>query len=100
MLESKVQCPGPVQCPKVQSSWPRTKLWTLDFSSRFLNFLDPALHVKVLFGNIVVLAFENLFKATHGIRHRHLFAFASGEHLRDGKRLTEETLNLSGAEDR
>ena len=47
-----------------------------------------------------MFAFENFFEALDRFRHRHLFAFATGKDLRDGKGLAEETLDFARAVER
>src|SRR4030095_6586660 len=63
------------------------------------DLLDAALHVKVVFRDIVVLAVEDLLERAHRVPDRHLPSFASREHLRRAERLAEETLNLARTED-
>ena len=66
-------------------------------SAHCCDLLDPALHVEVAFGHIVVLAVEDLLEAADGVGDRHLPALAAGEHLRRAERLAEEPLNLARA---
>src|SRR5215472_5036538 len=70
----------------------------LGICSALFNFFNAALHVKVAFGNIIVLAFENFFEAANGFRNRDLFPLTSGEDLCNAERLAEEPLNLARTE--
>ena len=46
------------------------------------HFLDAALHVEVAFGNVVVLAVEDLLEAANGFLDGDLLARCAGEDLR------------------
>src|SRR5204862_5843432 len=61
----------------------------------FLNHIDVALHVKVLFRLIVMFTIENFFETAHGVRDRDVLPFRAGEHFGYVKRLAKETLNFS-----
>src|SRR5262252_6083307 len=64
------------------------------------DFFDPALHVEVVLGHLVVLAVEDFLEAAHRIGDRHLLAFASRERLRGTERLAQEPLDLPRAQHR
>src|ERR1035441_5641545 len=65
-----------------------------------LDLFDLAFHVEVAFVDVVVLAVEDFFEAFHGFGHRHLLAGTPRENLGHRERLTQEALNLTGAENR
>src|ERR1035438_1578076 len=65
---------------------------------RFLDyFLDGSLHVERLFGQIVVLAFDNFAAALDGIGEGDVLALVAGELLGDVEGLGEELLDFAGA---
>src|ERR1039457_3074768 len=67
---------------------------------RFLDhFLDGALHVERLFGQVVVLAFDNFAEALDGIGQGDVLALVAGELLGDVEGLGEELLDFAGAGD-
>src|SRR5205807_8153019 len=66
--------------------------WPLTF---LLNLINAALHVEICFRHVVVFAFENFLKPTHGLRNRHILAFMTGKNFRDMEWLTKEALNLT-----
>ena len=43
----------------------------------FFNFINPALHIKIAFGHVVVFAIENFLEGANGFGDRHLFADSS-----------------------
>src|SRR5204863_10184031 len=61
----------------------------------FFNHIDVALHIKVLFGHVIMFAIENFFEATNRIRDRDVLTFRASEHFGYVKRLAKETLNFS-----
>src|SRR5262249_22731104 len=55
-------------------------------------------HVREsFFGQVVVLAVENLAERAHGLAQRHVHALQAGELLGGDERLAEELLHLAGA---
>src|SRR6185503_7899554 len=69
-------------------------------ASAFPHVLDPAFHVELTFGNVVVLAVEDVLESTHGVGDGYLSAFASREDLRDAEGLAQEALNTTRSIDR
>src|SRR5262249_24304608 len=53
--------------------------------------------VERLLGQIVVLAFDQLFESPHRFLQRHEFARKPGKLLRNGERLRQEPLNFPGS---
>src|SRR6266850_5390334 len=60
---------------------------------------DVADHVEGLFGQLVVLAVDDLSEALDGVRELHVPPLRAGERLGDEHRLGEEPLDLPGAGD-
>src|SRR5512143_258556 len=61
------------------------------------GLVDRTNHVEGLFGQIVVLAFQDFTEATHRLAQRYVAAFTAGK-LRGGEeRLRQETLDLARA---
>src|SRR5437868_10034589 len=75
------------------AGWGRSLFLHL-FSLR-ASLVDRAHHVEGLLGQVVVLAFEDLLEAPHGLGPRHVLAFATGKPLRDAEGLGEEALHLA-----
>src|SRR5437016_1375282 len=61
------------------------------------DFIDAPSHVEVILTDMVNLPLENLLEATNGFLERNISTFASGEDLRNGKWLREESLHLASA---
>ena len=57
----------------------------------FDGHFDAALHVEVTFGDIIMLAIENLFEAFYTVIARDIYAFHTGEHLGHVERLARGT---------
>src|SRR5215472_898843 len=51
------------------------------------HVIDAAGHVKVLLGNLVVLALDDLLEPADGVGNLHVLALVAGELLRDEERL-------------
>src|SRR5215469_1847623 len=65
----------------------------------FEHLIDRSLHVKRLFRNIIVLAFDDLFEAAHGVLNLHIASLIAGKLLRHMEGLREELLDLTRASD-
>src|SRR3989344_3693503 len=76
------------------SFWPAGELKSLGFLH---GFVDGADHVESLFGQIVVVAFENLGKTLDGVFDGNVFAGRTSKLLGDEEWLGEEALDLAGA---
>src|SRR5262245_23694648 len=68
--------------------------------SALRDLFDPALHVEVSFGHLVVFALEDFLEAADGVGDCDLPSFASGEDLRGTERLAEKALDLPRPEHR
>src|ERR1035438_3010402 len=71
----------------------------LQFRRLLDHFLDSSLHVERLFGQVVVLAFDNFAEALDGIGQRDVLALVAGELLGDEEGLGKELLDFTGAGD-
>src|SRR5689334_8181015 len=66
-------------------------------SHRRRDLFDAALHVEVVFGDLVVLAVEDFPESANRVGDGNLFTLAAREHLGDAERLAEKALNLACA---
>ncbi len=64
--------------------------------SGFQHFLDGALHIKGLLGDIVVLAFDDGFEAFYRVSDLDVASLRAGELLGNVEWLRQEALNLCG----
>src|ERR1035437_2906085 len=69
----------------------------LQLLGRFQHFLDGALHVEGLLGDVVVLARDDLLEAAHGVGNLHISPWDAGELLGNVEGLRKELLHLAGA---
>ena len=63
------------------------------------HFLDRALHVESLLGDVVVLAVADFLEALDRVDQLHVLALEAGELLGHEEGLREEHLDLAGARD-
>src|ERR1700753_477001 len=61
------------------------------------HFFDGALHVERLLRNIVMLAFDDLFKGANSVSYFYVLTRSSGKHFGDVEGLGKETLHLASA---
>src|SRR5689334_11541362 len=57
------------------------------------NFINAALHVEGLLGDVIVLTVDDLLEAAHGVRDLHVASLDAGELFGDVERLREELLD-------
>src|SRR5436309_407928 len=67
-------------------------------SLSLLNVFNPAFHIKVTFGHLVMFAVQNFLEPADRLGDRHLFAWPSRENFGDAEGLAQEPLNLARAE--
>src|SRR5579871_3522005 len=65
----------------------------------FEHFLDRALHIESLLGDVIVLAFNNRFEALHSVGDLDVAPLCAGELLGHVERLRQESLNLASTGD-
>ena len=58
-----------------------------------MDLFDPALHVKIGLGHLVVFAVENFLEATHRVGDRDLLAFGAASVVASAQNLSPEELN-------
>src|ERR1035441_6037713 len=72
-------------------------LLLLQFRRLLDRFLDGSLHIERLFGQVVVLAFDNFAEALDGIGQGDVLTLVAGKLLGDVEGLGEELLDFAGA---
>src|SRR5262245_19900780 len=91
---SSFALPAPDRAPRITRSALRIAHRAPRQRSPLLDLFNPALHVEVALGHVVVLAVEDFLEAANGVGDIDLPALAAGEDLRRAERLAEEALDL------